>query len=271
MNAALHGFIDWWSQERICLTLEFGGGLLFALEYIALVLGEKRVNQWAQAIDNFGKRLNPKSDDVAHWITFGPVAMITFALAIALLVWVVFQEMNDPAVAAWFHQRADAEVTIDPTPLIEVFLLVALKPLLCVGLAAGIYSSRSPEANARVDRAYKWWQEKYRTKNNQMIGFHQAIFDGLMQFAGFAFYLATGLGGLLIEFIFHLIQGPLRLGILILERNQLRRIAACIGLIMLVSAYIIQMSAAEARVEKKNALIFPEDSICPIEFAEINA
>jgi hypothetical protein len=227
---------QWFTYERSCATLGYVGGLLIGLDIYATILGQERMAKITARLQEIQVSLKPRNArEKARRFTVGPVAALTLILAAALFIWVIVAELRDPAI--W---RLFAASNANPT-LWQTFWLVLLKPILCVGLAAGVFASRSQDSEKRfhawMDRLSNWTfrgQMKRDLPQSLIVAF-----TGSFLLA--AFWAGFVAGALLMGLVFRIIEAPLRLAGFLLEKQRLRRTAAIIGLAMITAGYVIQM------------------------------
>src|SRR5205085_10370074 len=115
------------SREQVCLTLDLVGGLLLAPEVFATILGKAWADRVVKRIEAFGVWLKPRKH--AAWITLRPISFISFAMALAGMVFVAAWELRNPSLRAWAHPDGltDAQ-RMNPTWALRYFVLV-LPPL----------------------------------------------------------------------------------------------------------------------------------------------
>lgn len=172
VSALLGDVVHWFTTERGCDTLDFFGGLLLGVEYFTIILGEERVERISWRIAGWREKFDPQSTyRIAKWITFGPVAAIAVLLAMSLLVWVAMQEASDPKTMALLENNG----SIDPGRVFQIFFVIVLRPLLCLGLAAGVYLSRSTESQEHIKVCYKKVKKKYTFRKYQLVDFGYAM------------------------------------------------------------------------------------------------
>jgi hypothetical protein len=224
--------------EKLCTTLDYLGGLLIGVDVYATILGKQWTAKLNAALNRAKNWLDPRvARRRVHKFTVGPIATLALAIMFLVFGWVVFLELRNPAV--W-------RVLSSSEPnfiwwLLKSFWIVLFKPIACVGLAAGIYASRSPQSKQHFDT---WtekltnWIARYQMQNAGGKALLVAFVGSLVWGVFTVFFV---LGGWLLVLMFHLVTAPLTLARLLLERDRLRRVAAVIGLGMITASYIIRM------------------------------
>jgi hypothetical protein len=273
MSDRVHHILHWFTTEHGCATLDYISVWLLALEYFTIILGEQRVNQLLHVLDDSRNKLNPKNAPAtAHWLTFGPVALVVAALVLGLLCFVVFSEIHNPQVRVLF-QGGQANADNSDWGW-KMFTVVLWKPLLLLGFLTGVWLSRSKQSTEAFEKlirsTYAWLSKSNDTAPQVMVGWQprqptieptllsmildtlKAISVGMPWFsilakvAAFATLILFQIGFVVAQYamqgIYYLFCYPIfKLSVFILERKRIRRFFSLVGLAMLTVSYIIRM------------------------------
>jgi hypothetical protein len=226
-------------SEHGLATLEYVGGILLAPEVVTLVMGKRLTGRLSALLSGVRTALDPANVRAgATRITIGPVTWIALALCTIALVWIVLDEIHDPQILRLLSAN-------DPTffPwLIKFAWLTLFKPLICIGVAVGVYITGSSKAGRNLMHGSSPFGAGTRRAQQRRDVFQQLTVAIVGSVALLAFSVGLVAGNMILVIVFHLLEKPLRALGFMLDQEHLRRVVAIIGFSMFTAAFVIKMN-----------------------------
>jgi hypothetical protein len=239
MRDSLHSLLTWLLSEHGVATLEYVGGIFLGPEVLTILLGKRLTEQLSGLLSRVRTALNPVNTRIAaKRITIGPVTWIALALCTSALIWIVVREIHDPRIARLLSAN---DIAFFPW-LIKLAWLTLFNPLVCIGVAVGVYVTGSSKAresfNAWVERLGAGTFEAQQRRD--LVQQLTVALVGSVALIGFSIGLFAG--NLILVIVFHVVEKPLRALGFILDQDRLRRAVAVIGFFMITASFAIKLS-----------------------------
>jgi hypothetical protein len=230
-------FSHWLASDKGIATLEYFGTLLLSPEILAAVFGERITKRVAEFFNGLSNRLSPSNArEVARWLTLNPIAAITFFVALAGGIVALVFEMRDPQV--W--KILDSDLPFFRWMAKSSYVLL-FKPVLCFGVAVGIWITRSKPDREKFDAFLERHRIAVREAQKKRDLFQQLTVAIPYSVVLVGFFVGLALGNLLLLVLFQLLEKPLRAISYLAVEKRLRQLIAAFGLVMITAAYVIKI------------------------------